>query len=110
MKRLCLSMIFALLGTLGWAPAQAANVQDEMPDAEKMRFCKRIRDHAIQALYRRDGGVPMKLYAEDGANGPRIMNVIIRHIYEDSQITTPQQAGVYGQDACNQMMETKGVN
>jgi hypothetical protein len=32
-----------------------------MPDAQKIRFCERVRDHAVQALYNRDRGRPMKL-------------------------------------------------
>ncbi len=110
MKRLCLTTIFALLGPLAWAPAHAASVQDDMPDTEKMRFCKRIRDHAIQTLYNRDRGTPMKLYEEDGANGPRIINIIIRRIYEDPQISDPQKAATFGQDICNEMMGTQGAS
>ncbi|WP_309267935.1 hypothetical protein [Azonexus sp.] len=103
-------MIFALLGSLAWAPVHAASVKDEMPDAEKMRFCKRIRDHAIQTLYNRDRGAPMKLYEEDGSNGPRIINVIIRRIYEDPKISSPKEAETFGLTTCNEMMGTQGAN
>ncbi|MCL2346214.1 MAG: hypothetical protein FWC58_10235 [Desulfobulbus sp.] len=106
MKRLCLTMICALLGILAWLPA--GHAADDMPDAEKMRFCKRIRDHAIQTLYNRDGGSPMRLYEEDGSNGPRIINVIIRRIYEDRGIATPKQAEDFGLATCNQMMGVAG--
>ncbi|MDR0776179.1 MAG: hypothetical protein LBE81_06020 [Azonexus sp.] len=108
MKRLCLTTIFALLGSLAGAPVHAADSEDEMPDAQKIRYCKRIRDHAIQALYSRDGGTPMKLYEEDGSNGPRIINVIIRHIYAEPKIATPQQAETFGLTTCHEMMGLKG--
>jgi len=108
MKPLFRTMIFALLGPLAWAPSYATDIQNDIPDIEKIRFCKRIRDHAIQTLYNRDRGAPMKLYEEDGNNGPRIVNVIIRRIYEEPQISTPQKAAAFGQATCNEMMGVQG--
>ncbi len=111
MKRLCLTTICALLGPLAWAHGgHAANVPDDMPDAQKIRFCERVRDHAIQALYNRDRGAPMKLYEEDGSNGPRIVNFIIRRIYEEPQISNPKKAEAFGRATCNEMMGTQGAN
>jgi hypothetical protein len=105
MKRLpltlSLTMLCALLGPLAYAADEA------MPEIEKIRFCKRVRDHAIQALYSRDGGSPMKLYNEDGSNGPRIINVIIRHIHAEPRIANPAQAEEYSQATCHDMMGIK---
>ncbi|MCL2523379.1 MAG: hypothetical protein FWF20_04770 [Betaproteobacteria bacterium] len=102
MKRLCLTMICALL------PAALAWADDEMPEIEKIRFCQRFRDHAVMALYNRDGGTPMKLYEEDGSNGPRIANVIIRRIYADQQIDTPKKAETFSRATCREMMGVTG--
>ncbi|MDR2187412.1 MAG: hypothetical protein LBE62_05075 [Azonexus sp.] len=105
MKRLCLTTICALLATTALADETPAG----MPEVEKIRFCERVRDHAIQTLYNRDRGSPIKLYAEDGSNGPRIVNVIIRHIYAEPKITTPQDAETYGRQTCYQMMGIAGA-
>lgn len=88
---------------------RAANIADDMPDAQKIRFCERVRDHALQALYDRDRGSPMKFYEEDGSHGPRIVNHIIRRIYEEPQISSPKKAEAFGRATCNEMMGTRGT-
>lgn len=107
MKRLPL----ILLGLMVWGGALAHGhpgaIDDSMPDAQKMRFCERVRDHALQAFYNRDRGRPMKLFEEDGSDGPRITNVIIRRIYEEPQISSPKKAEAFGRATCNEMMGTK---
>ncbi|MDR2838430.1 MAG: hypothetical protein LBV49_07710 [Azonexus sp.] len=105
MKRLPLILCCSLLTSPVWAQGAPA----DMPEVEKTRFCERVRDHAIQALYNRDRGSPVKLYAEDGSNGPRIVNVIIRHIYADKKIATPPDAESYGRKTCAEMMGVKGA-
>ena len=85
----------------------AANIDDSMPNAQKIRFCERVRDHALQAFYSRDKGRPMKLFEEDGSNGARITNVVIRRIYAEPQISTPNKAETFGRATCNEMMGTK---
>lgn len=104
-------LIFAVacLGvTAAWAHGHPVAVGDDMPDAEKIRFCERIRDHALQALYSRDHGRPMKLFAEDGSDGVRIANHVTRRIYEEPQISSPKKADAFGRATCNEMMGSKG--
>lgn len=86
------------------AHTHAGQVGEEMPDAQKIRFCERVRDFALQAFYDRDKGRPIKLFAEDGSPGPRITNKIIKHIYAEPTIASPQQAEAFGRAACNEMM------
>ncbi|PKO92369.1 MAG: hypothetical protein CVU16_06890 [Betaproteobacteria bacterium HGW-Betaproteobacteria-10] len=85
----------------------AGQIDDSMPEAQKIRFCERVRDHALQTFYNRDKGRPMKLYAEDGSDGARITNFIIRRIYEEPQISSPKKAETFGRATCNEMMGSK---
>jgi hypothetical protein len=85
--------------------AQAAD--EAMSDTQKMRFCERVRDHALQAFYNRDRGRPMKLFVEDGSDGARITNHIIKRIYEEPQISSPKKAETFGRATCNEMMGSK---
>lgn len=103
-----LILVVLLLASGGaWAHAHAGKVDDGMPDAQKIRFCERVRDFALQAYYDRDKGRPMKHFAEDGSPGPRITNHIIQRIYEEPQITSPKKAEAFGRATCNEMMGTK---
>jgi hypothetical protein len=86
-----------------------AKVDDSMPDAQKIRFCERVRDFALQAYYDRERGRPMKVFVEDGSDGPRITNIVIRRIYEEPQISSPKKAEAFGRGTCNEMMGTKNV-
>ena len=61
MKSLMSLVLGLSLAGAAWAHAHAANVPDDMPDAQKIRFCERVRDHALQAFYIRENGRPMKL-------------------------------------------------
>lgn len=90
-----------------WAHAHAGQVDDSMPDAQKIRFCERVRDFALQAFYDREKGRPMKVFQEDGSNGPRITNHIIKRIYEEPQISSPKKAEAFGRATCNEMMQTR---
>lgn len=87
-----------------WAHAHAGKIDDDMPDVQKIRFCERVRDFALQAFFDRDKGRPMKLFAEDGSNGPRITNAIIKRIYDEPQISSPKKAEAFGRATCNEMM------
>lgn len=89
--------------------AGAARVDDSMPDAQKIRFCERVRDFALQAFYDREKGRPMKVFVEDGSDGPRITNHIIRRIYDEPQISSPKKAETFGRATCNEMMGTKNA-
>ena len=107
MKQLSL-LLLALMTSVGaLAHGHPTPVDDSMPDAQKIRFCERVRDHALQAFYNRDRGRPMKLFEEDGSDGPRITNIIIKRIYEEPQISSPKKAEVFGRATCNEMMGTK---
>lgn len=103
-KTLALLTTLLLASPNLWAHGHAGQVDDAMPDAQKIRFCERVRDFALQAFFDRDKGRPMKLFAEDGSNGPRITNVIIRRIYEEPQISSPKKAEAFGRATCNEMM------
>lgn len=107
MKHLLLSVLGCLAIAPLWAQGRSAAPGNDMPEVEKIRFCERIRDHALQALYSRDQGRPMKLIAEDGGAGARISNHITRRIYAEPQIKSPRQADAFGRATCNEMMGTK---
>jgi hypothetical protein len=103
MNRHCLLLLALLL------PATAPAATAELPAAEKVRFCERVRDHALQALYDRDRGKPMRLHVEDGSPGLRIVNHVIRRIYEEPQIASPKEAQAFGRDTCNELMGIQGA-
>lgn len=107
MKRTTLLMIMMLAAQGTWAHGQPAAVDDKMPEAQKIRFCERVRDHALQAFYNRERGQKMKLFDEDGSDGARITNHIIRRIYEEPQISSPKKAESFGRATCNEMMGSK---
>ena len=107
MKRLSLILCSLLCSTGALAHGHPAPIDDGMPDAQKIRFCERVRDHALQAFYNRDRGRPMKLFEEDGSDGARITNHIIRRIYDEPQISSPKKAEAFGRATCNEMMGTK---
>lgn len=100
MKRCCLPLLLVLM----LAPAAAQAAPAAPPAAEQIRFCERVRDHAQQALFDRDRGKPMRLHVEDGSPGLRIVNHVIRGIYETPQIANPQVAQAFGRDTCNALM------
>ena len=96
-------LIFTLLVLNG----QVIAADSGMSDVQKVRFCERIRDHALQTYYNRERGQPIKLFAEDGSDGARITNTIIKKIYAEPQISTPKKAEDFGRAKCNEMMGTK---
>lgn len=107
MKRLILIALAVLCIPSAWSHGMPASVDDSMPDAQRIRFCERVRDHALQAFYNRDKERPMKLFDEDGSDGARITNHIIRRIYEEPQISSPKKAEAFGRATCNEMMGSK---
>jgi hypothetical protein len=109
MKRIALAVACLFVTVAAWAHAHAGKVDDSMPDAQKIRFCERVRDHALQAYYDRERGRPMKVFVEDGSDGARITNVIVKRIYEEPQISSPKKAETFGRATCNEMMGTKTV-
>jgi hypothetical protein len=107
MKTAGFFLLASLMAPTVWAHGHAGPVDGGMPDAERIRFCERVRDHALQAFYNRDKGRPMKLFDEDGSDGARITNRIIRRIYEEPQISSPKKAEAFGRATCNEMMGSK---
>lgn len=105
MNRLIMAVLGCLCFQVAWA--QGGKVDDSMPDVQKIRFCERVRDHALQAFYSRDKGRPMKFFDEDGGNGARITNIVIRRIYAEPQISSPKKAETFGRATCNELMGTK---
>lgn len=107
MKRLSVACLALLATTAAWPHAHAGKIDDSMPDAQKIRFCERVRDFALQAYYDREKGRPMKVFVEDGSDGARITNHVIKRIYEEPQISSPKKAETFGRATCNEMMGTK---
>ena len=107
MKRLSVACIALLATSAAWPHAHAGKIDDSMPDAQKIRFCERVRDFALQAYYDREKGRPMKVFVEDGSDGARITNHVIKRIYEEPQISSPKKAETFGRATCNEMMGTK---
>ena len=104
-------LLLALLAVSGaWAHDHPGPIDDSMPDAQKIRFCERVRDHALQAFYNRDRGRPMRLFDEDGSDGARITNYIIKRIYEEPQISSPKKADTFGRATCNEMMRSSAAS
>lgn len=108
MKRFSTALLCLTLAQGTWAHDHGGQIEDSMPDAERMRFCQRVRDFALQAFYDREKGRPMKVFEEDGSDGPRITNHIIRRIYEEPQISSPKKAEAFGRATCNEMMQAAG--
>ncbi|MBL8430686.1 MAG: hypothetical protein JNJ95_12495 [Dechloromonas sp.] len=109
MKRLALTLVALLAVSGAWAHGHAGQIDDSMPDAQRIRFCERVRDHALQAFYNRDKGRPMKLFDEDGSDSARITNHIIKRIYDEPQISSPKKAETFGRAICNEMMGSKAA-
>lgn len=107
MKRSVLVLMTMLSASGAFAHGHPGPIDDSVPDAQRIRFCERVRDHALQAFYNRDKGRPMKLFDEDGSDGARITNHIIRRIYDEPQISSPKKAETFGRATCNEMMGTK---
>lgn len=99
-------MLLMLIAAQASLATPAAN-EEELSDTQKMRFCERVRDHALQAFYNRERGQPMKLFEEDGGDGARITNHVIKRVYEEPQISSPRRAETFGRATCNEMMGTK---
>ena len=109
MKRLTIASLGLLMMTSVWPHAHAGKIDDSMPDAQKIRFCERVRDFALQAYYDREKGRPMKIFVEDGSDGARITNIVIKRIYEEPQISSPKKAETFGRATCNELMGSKNA-
>ena len=107
MKRLTVAGLGLLMMASVWPHAHAGKIDDSMPDAQKIRFCERVRDFALQAYYDREKGRPMKVFEEDGSDGARITNIVIKRIYDEPQISSPKKAETFGRATCNEMMGNK---
>jgi len=110
MKHHILACCALLATTAAWPHADAGKIDDSMPDAQKIRFCERVRDFALQAFYDREKGRPMKVFIEDGSDGARITNFVIKRIYEEPQISSPKKAETFGRATCNEMVGTKALS
>ena len=58
MKRPGMAVLCLLVMTNAFPHAHAGKVDDSMPDAQKIRFCERVRDFALQAARDAGGGIP----------------------------------------------------
>lgn len=104
MRKISLLMALTVVMSSALAQAGAGSLRDDMPVAQKIRFCERVRDFGLQALYDRDRGRPMRLFEEDGSDGPRITNIVTRRIYAEPQISSPKKAEAVARSLCNEMM------
>ena len=109
MKRTVLAALGLLLTTGALAHGAGGMVDDSMPDAQRIRFCERVRDFALQAFYDKEKGRPMKVFVEDGGDGARITNIVIRRVYEEPQISSPKKAESFGRATCNELMGSKSA-
>ena len=109
MKRFAMACLTLLATSTAWSHGHAGKVDDSMPDAQKIRFCERVRDFALQAYHDREKGRPMKVFVEDGSHGARITNHSTKRIYEEPQISSPKKAEAFGRATCNEMMGTKAA-
>ena len=109
MKRLTIASLGLLIMTSALSHAHAGKIDDSMSDAQKIRFCERVRDFALQAYYDREKGRPMKVFVEDGSDGARITNIVIKRIYEEPQISSPKKAETFGRATCNELMGSKNA-
>ena len=107
MKRVNVAALGLLLATGALAHGAGGMVDDSMPDAQRIRFCERVRDFALQAYYDREKGRPMKVFVEDGGDGARITNIVIKRVYEEPQISSPKKAETFGRATCNELMGSK---
>ena len=108
-RRLTVAVLYVAPFAMHLAAAHGGmgQIQDGMPEAQKIRFCERVRDFALQACYDREKGRPMKVFVEDGSDGARITNIVIKRIYEEPQISSPKKAETFGRGTCNEMMGSK---
>jgi hypothetical protein len=104
-RRLAFALCLAAAQVVS-AHGHPAQVGDDMPDAQTIRFCSRVRDFATRAFNDREKGKPMKLFEEDGSDGPRVTNHIIRRIYEEPQISSPKKADAFARATCNELFPT----
>lgn len=102
-----LFFLFALFAaTPAFPHAHPPAIDENDPDAWKIKLCNRISDVALQALADRDKGRPMKLYEEDGDEA-RLANQVTRRIFAEPQVTSPKKAMVFGRGACNEYLEKR---
>lgn len=84
--------------------ATSAVAQEAMPDTQKSRFCQRVSDFAVRAFFDREKGRPMLHFDEDGSDGARVTNAIVRRIYDTPQISSPKKAAAFSLGTCNEMV------
>jgi hypothetical protein len=48
MKRTLVVILGMLLMQSAWSHGHPVAVDDSMPDVQRIRFCERVRDHALQ--------------------------------------------------------------
>lgn len=98
---------FLLAASLASAHGHVPVIDDSHPEAAKIKLCSRMSDVALQAMYDRDKGRPIKLYEEDGTSAPRLANEVIRQVYDEPQISSSRAAMAIGRGRCNEYFEKK---
>ena len=56
MKHSSLLLMTLLLAGGAWAHDHSGPIDDGMPEAQRIRFGERVRDHALQNFYNRERG------------------------------------------------------
>lgn len=100
------SYLLLLLSASVLAQGHGGPVADDYPDLAKHRFCERMTDIALQALRDRDLGKPARMFPEDGSDGVRIGNGLIRKVYAEPGISSPKRAMAVGRGYCLEQLQT----
>jgi hypothetical protein len=105
MSRCAVFAALLALPVAAWSHGHPGSVDPGNPDAWKYRLCGEMVTVAIQALYDRDRGRPMKRYDDDGTPGPRIANGIIGKVYAEPAIASPKRAETFGRGYCMEQLQ-----
>jgi hypothetical protein len=99
------SYLLLLLSASVLAQGHGGSVGDDYPDLAKHRFCERMTDIALQALRDRDQGRPPRVFPEDGSDGARIGNGLVRKVYSEPGISSPKRAMALGRGYCLEQLQ-----
>ncbi len=95
-----------LASTIAFGHGHAAAIDPDLPDAWKYKLCGEMSTVAIQALYDRDKGRPMKLATDDRNIATQITNALIQKVYAEPAIASPKRADAFGRAFCNEQLQS----
>jgi hypothetical protein len=100
------ALLLPLTSTIAFGHGHAAAIDPDQPDAWKYKLCSQMTTVAIQALYDRDKGRPMKIAADDGELVTHIANTVIQKVYAEPAISSPKRANTFGRAFCNEQLQS----